>query len=126
MRKQVKIGALTYAKMLAAMIPGDLTCQELAEETGLHYVTVLQYTREIHAAGAAHIVRYEPDTRGRHNVKIYKLGPGTDAKRKKLTGAERQARVRDKRKAQEMAQVMAGAARYVQAGNNRLRFEVVA
>lgn len=126
MRKQVKIGALTYAKMLAAMIPGDLTCLELAEETGLHYVTVLQYTREIHAAGAAHIVRYEPDTRGRHNVKIYKLGPGTDAKRKKLTGAERQARVRDKRKAQEMAQVMAGAARYVQAGNNRLRFEVVA
>lgn len=126
MRKQVKIGALTYAKMLAAMIPGDLTCLELAEETGLHYVTVLQYTREIHAAGAAHIVRYEPDTRGRHNVKVYKLGPGTDAKRKKLTGAERQARVRDKRKAQEMAQVMAGAARYVQAGNNRLRFEVVA
>lgn len=109
MRKQIKVGALTYAKMLAAMIPGDLTCQELAEETGLHYVTVLQYTREIHAAGAAHIARYEPDTRGRHNVKVYKLGPGNDAKRAKMTPAQRTRRYRSKRANLAVMHAFAGA-----------------
>jgi hypothetical protein len=99
MRKQVKVNAIAYAKMCAAMIPGDLTCQELADETGLHLVTIYQYTREMHAAGAAHIARYEPDGRGRHNVKVYKLGPGKDAKRVRMTQAERQARLRAKRKA---------------------------
>lgn len=99
MRKQVKVNAIAYAKMCAAMIPGDLTCQELADETGLHIVTVYQYTRELHASGAIHIVRYEADARGRHLVKIYKLGPGKDAKRVRLTQAERQARMRAKRKA---------------------------
>ncbi len=98
-QKQVKVNAITYARLCAAMIPGDLTCQELAEETGLHLVTVYQYTRELLAAGAAHIVRYEPDCRGRHIVKIYKLGAGKSAKRVRLTGAQRQARSRAKRKA---------------------------
>lgn len=64
--------------------------------------------------------------RGRDVVKIYKLGPGKDAKREKLTGAERQARTREKRRAGELAQVMGGGARYEQAANGRLRFVAVA
>lgn len=97
--KQIKMNAISYAQMCAAMIAGDLTCQELADETGLHLVTIYQYTREMHRFGAAHIVRYEPDARGRHIVKIYKLGPGKNAKRVRMTPAERQQRMRDKRRA---------------------------
>jgi DNA-binding IclR family transcriptional regulator len=97
--KQIKMGAICYAQMCAAMIPGDMTCQELAEETGLHIVTVYQYCRELHRFGAAHISRYLPDARGRHLIKVYKLGQGKDAPRKKLTHAQRQQRMRDKRKA---------------------------
>lgn len=97
--KQVKINAILYAQMCAAMVNGDMSCQELAEETGLHYVTVLQYTREMHRFGAAHIVRYLPDCRGRHLIKVYKLGPGKDAQRVKLSPVERQRRTRAKRKA---------------------------
>ena len=125
-RKQVKVNAIAYAKMCAAMIPGDLTCQELADETGLHLVTVYQYTREMHAAGAAHIARYEPDTRGRHIIKIYKLGAGRDAKRVRQSAADRQAKHRAKAKSLSLAHVTAGRAQFVQAANGRLRVEVAA
>jgi predicted ArsR family transcriptional regulator len=93
-KKLVKINALTQAQLIKAMLDGVYTCRELAEETGLHYVTVLQYTRELHAAGAAHICAWEKDGRGRDVIKIYKIGEGRDVRRKKMTPAERQAKSR--------------------------------
>ena len=107
-RRIVKINALTQAKMIEAMLDGVYNCQELAEMTGLHYVTVLQYTRELHRAKAAHICGWEKDSKGRDVIKIYKIGRGKDAKREKLSGAERQARTRAKRKAVEFAHLLTG------------------
>lgn len=107
-RRIVKINAFTQAKLIEAMLDGVYNCQELAEITGLHYVTVLHYTRELHRAKAAHICQWEKDTRGRDVIKIYKIGRGKDAKREKLTGAQRQARTREKKKAQEVAKIMMG------------------
>lgn len=103
-----KIGALTYANLLHAMLPGDLNCRELAEETGLHYITVLDYTRAMHKKGVIHIARYDPDSRGRHITIIYKLGPGKDAKRVRLTDVQRTQRYRDKKAAMQMIQRTAG------------------
>lgn len=123
-RKIVKVGKLTTALLVKHLLEGTYSCQELADLTGLHYVTVLEYTRAMHRIGACHISSWEKDTRGRDVVKIYKLGAGKDAKREKLTGAERQARTREKRRAFQLTQVMAGQAAYVQAANGRLRFEV--
>ena len=97
--KQIKMGAVLYAQMCSLMVTGDMTCQELSDETGLHLVTVYQYTRELHRFGAAHIARYEADVRGRHIIKIYKLGKGKDAQRVKMTQAERMQRCRAKCKA---------------------------
>ena len=122
----IKINAFIQGVLIKNMLEGTYSCAELAEITGLHYVTVQQYARELHRAGAAHISSWEKDSRGRDVVKIYKIGVGKDAKREKLTGAQRQERVREKRRAQQLAQVMAGTARYVQVANGRLRFEVVA
>lgn len=96
--RQVKINAYSYAQLIKLMLEGTYNCQELAKETGLHYVTVLQYTREIYRAGAAHICAWEKDIRGRDVIKVYKLGPGKDAKREKMTKAERQQRARAKKK----------------------------
>jgi predicted ArsR family transcriptional regulator len=81
---------MTQARLIKLMLPGDLDCKELAEETGLHYVTVLQYARELHLAGAAHICTWRADDRGRHLIKIYKIGEGKDSRRRKKTHAERQ------------------------------------
>ena len=107
-RRIVKINAFTQAKLIEAMLDGVYNCQELAEITGLHYVTVLNYTRELHRAKTAHISGWDKDSRGRDVVKIYRIGRGKDAKREKLTGAQRQARTREKKKAQEVAKIMMG------------------
>jgi hypothetical protein len=97
-RRLIKINAITQAHLILLLLDGDRTCEELAEETGLHYVTVLQYTRELHRAGAAHIVRWEKDSRERDSLKVYKLGRGKDAKRAKLSASERQVRLRARKK----------------------------
>lgn len=98
MREIRKINAMTQARLIEAMLDGTLTCQELAEHTGLHYVTVLQYTRELHRAGAAHICQWDADSRGRHLIRVYKIGRGRDARRPRMTSAERQARTRQAKK----------------------------
>lgn len=98
-RPQVKMGAVLYARMVEMMLHGTFSCTEMAEETGLHYITVLQYTRELYRAGACHICAYDKDKRGRDFIKIYKIGKGKDAVRQKLTKAERTARYRDKMRA---------------------------
>lgn len=94
----MKINAYHQAQLIKLLLEGTYSCSELAEETGLHYVTVLEYTRELHRAKAAHISMWEKDGRGRDMIKIYKIGEGRDARRSKLTPAQRQQRVRDKRK----------------------------
>ena len=107
-RRIAKINRFTQAKLIEAMLDGVYTCAELAEMTGLHYVTVLDYTRELHRAKAAHICAWEKDSKGRDVIKIYKIGRGKDAKREKLSGAERQARSRAKKKAVEWANLLIG------------------
>lgn len=119
----IKINAFIQGVLIKHLLEGEYNCQELADITGLHYVTVQQYCRELHRAGAAFINRWEKDTRGRDAVKVYKVGIGKDAKREKLTGAQRQARVRDRKLAAQRNAVVAGRGQYVQARNGRLRFE---
>ena len=80
-RKMVKVGALTYAQLIKYLLEGEHSCAELAELTGLHYVTVLEYTRELYRAGVLHIGAWGCDVRGRATLKIYRMGPGKDAKR---------------------------------------------
>lgn len=97
-KRQIKVNAMAFAQLVKLLLEGTYTCQELAEMTGLHYVTVLHYTREMHRAGAVHIAAWEKDSRGRDLAKIYKLGEGNDKKRQKKTQAERQVAYRAKKK----------------------------
>lgn len=106
-KKIIKINAISQAQLIKLMLDGVYTCHELAEQTGLHYVTVLQYARELHAAGAAYICAWEKDTRGRDAIKIYKIGEQRDAQRKKMSAAQRQARSREKKFNIDMMQRMA-------------------
>ena len=105
-KRVIKINAITYAQLIKLMLDGLYTCQELAEQTGLHYVTVLQYTRELHRAGAAHIFDYEQDGYGRDGQRIYKLGKGKDKPRRKLTTNERQRAYRARKAARLTQQQM--------------------
>lgn len=105
-KRQIKINAITQAHLIKLLLDGTRTCVELAEETGLHYVTVLQYTRELHRAGAAHIAAWEADHRGRDLSKIYKLGVGRDKPRHKFTQAERQIAYRAKKRQMKIMELL--------------------
>jgi hypothetical protein len=96
--KQTKVNALSYAQLIKYMLEGGYTCAELAELTGLHYVTVLHYTRELYKAGAAHITEWRQDTRGKASVRVYTLGRGRDVKRTPKTPAQRQALARERKR----------------------------
>lgn len=105
-KRQIKINAILQAQLIKLLLEGNYTCMELAEQTGLHYVTVLQYTRELHRVGAAHIAEWEKDSRGRDLAKIYKLGVGKDKKRHKFTQAERQLAYRTKKKQMKVLELL--------------------
>lgn len=107
-KRIAKINRFTQALLIKMLLEGVYSCRELAEHTGLHYVTVLDYTRELHRVGAAHISSWEKDDRGRDVIKVYKLGEGKDAKRERMTQAQRQARVREKKRTMTMIQMTAG------------------
>lgn len=94
-KKLIKVNAIAYANLVKLMQEGVYTAQELAEQTGLHYVTVCQYARELHRVGAAHICAWQPDTRDRDATKIYKIGPDKDKPRRRLSASERQRRHRE-------------------------------
>ena len=120
----IKVNAMCQAQLVKLLLEGTHTCYELAQATGLHYVTVLHYCRELHKAGAAHIAMWEKDSRGRDLLKVYKLGAGKDAKRRKMTAAERQRKYREKKKHAEMLQVTTGNGEYEARANGRVAFKV--
>ena len=107
-KRQIKINTITQAQLIKLLLEGIYSCRELAEHSGLHYVTVLQYTRELHRVGAAHISSWEKDDRGRDVIKVYKLGAGKDAKRQRMTQAERQQKQRVKKRMAEVIHMTAG------------------
>ena len=96
-RPIVKLSAVLQARLIRMLCDGPCTITEIADDTGLHYVTVQVYLRELYRAGAAHIAGWEKDSRGRDLIKVYGLGPGKDAQRRKMTGAERQRASRPRR-----------------------------
>lgn len=108
MKQQMrKMNCLAYCNLIKLLMEGTRSCKELAEETGLHVLTVYQYTREFHKAGLAHIVAWEPDTRGRSITKVYMWGEGKDAKRQKIPSTQRSAAYRAKKKQLELMERMA-------------------
>jgi predicted ArsR family transcriptional regulator len=105
----VKINSLLYARMIKMLMDeSGQSVHDIVDELGLHYVTVQRYLRDLHQEEAVHIKAWQKDARGRDAIKVYALGPGRDARRKKLTTAERQARSRHKRAMLELTHRTAG------------------
>lgn len=98
-KRLCKIGAVSYAKLMRLLLDGIYTCKELAEDTGLHYVTVCNYVRALYKEGVIHIADYEKDRRGIENAPIYKVGRGEDKKRFKMTDSQKKQKILGKEKA---------------------------
>jgi hypothetical protein len=95
---QIKVNAMSFALLVREMLAGVYTCEELAQRTGLHYVTVLHYTREMHKAGAAHICAWRMNHCRQYVLRVYAIGNRDDARKPRaaLTPAQRTQRYRMK------------------------------
>lgn len=117
-----KINALTLAKLIAALRIGGMTFDELAEEVGMHPQVISKYCRALHVEGEAFIEFYDEDARGRQQRPCYKLGQGKDAKRRRLSGVERQRTYRANLRKKQEALVIQGVLRIEKSANGRFKF----
>jgi len=85
---------MSFAHLVKLLLDGTRTAEELAEESGLHKQTVYIYTRQLHKKKAVFIADWEKDRLGRDCKPIFMIGCKPDAKRHRLTQAERAANYR--------------------------------
>jgi transcription initiation factor IIE alpha subunit len=98
---QIKVNAISFAHLVRELLAGESTCEELAERTGLHYVTVLNYTRAMYRAKAIHICAWRMNDHRMYVKKVYRIGDRQDATKPRpaMTRAQRSLRYREKKKA---------------------------
>jgi hypothetical protein len=103
MPRQIKVNAMSFALLVKEMLAGEFTCEELAEKTGLHYVTVLNYTREMHKAGSAYIAAWRMNHRKQYVLKVYGIGDREDVRKPRtaMTPAQRTQKYRAKLRRRE-------------------------
>ena len=80
-KKGVNVGAMTYAKLIRLLEEGRLSTEELAEQLGLHYLTVIEYLNALYKENVIHIHAWRKDNANRSSIRIYILGGGLDAKK---------------------------------------------
>lgn len=103
----IKINGMSFALLVKALRIGDASLTDLRDATGLHYLTVAYYVRELKKAGEIHVSRLRADTLGRMAVKLYTLGPGIDAKRDPMSARERKQRQRARESREEAVKMHA-------------------
>lgn len=109
--RRVKVNAMSLGHLVRALSCEPMSYAELAEETGLHYHTVREWVNAMHQVHAVHVAAWATDTRGRHNSPLWQLGVDKrDARKPTLTAAQRQQRLRDRKKQAAMIGMMTGAA----------------
>ena len=80
--------------------------RELADQCGLHYVTVTAVIRAMHARGVVHISGWEVDRRGNLSVRVYSIGKGADAAKKLKAKADVQREFRERKRKERLQRAM--------------------
>ena len=105
-RRGHKVNAMTFAILTKMLMEGTRTCQELADDTGLHKLTIYDWTRELHRQGVIHICMWEGE--GRSSTRIFKFGPGKDAPRPVKTRKQISEDYKTRKKAVQLLHRLAG------------------
>lgn len=88
-KKMAKINPVMFSKLMYLLQRGTFSRLELAERTGLHPLTVGDYTRELHKHGVIYIREWDQDSLGRWSIARYTLGMANDTvKPSALTAAQ--------------------------------------
>jgi transcriptional regulator with XRE-family HTH domain len=102
-------GATLYAKLVGALMSDvPQSYAELADYSGLSYYTVRRYVNALrdHRPRLVKIAEWSEDIRGARTIPCFLMGSEPDAKRLKISEAERQRRYRAG-KASKVASVFA-------------------
>jgi hypothetical protein len=102
-----KVNAMAYAHLMQLLMQGTRTCAELAADTGLHVMTIYDYTYHLHKANVIHICMW--DGTGRQQTRIYMLGDKADVPRPSKTRQQIAEEYRARKSAKQLLQRMAGA-----------------
>lgn len=94
----MKVNCATFCQLIKLLQEGTRTCTELAEDTGLHKLTVYLYCREFYNSGLIHIAGWEEDSAGRMTMRVYMWGPGKDVKKIIMSKKERTAKYKSRQK----------------------------
>lgn len=105
-KRAKKMSAFTYALLINLLMDGTRTCRELAEETGLHILTIYDYTYHLHKAKALFIVGW--DGEGRNQTRIFMLGRGKDVPRPSKSRKQISEDYKARQAAKALLQRMAG------------------
>lgn len=97
---QIKVNAMSYAKLIKALWREPKTLDGLALETGLHVWTVRNYVKALHREEVIHICKWLKDSLGRDCTPVYAFGMGVDAVRTAKTAAQKGRERRARRKAE--------------------------
>ena len=90
-----RINAIAFAELICALADGG-SFEEIAEHSGWSLRVVYGYVNALHKRGQVHIESWAPDRAGRMCVKVFKLGPGKDARKKRVSPTESCRRWRQK------------------------------
>lgn len=106
----MKVNCATFCQLIKLLQEGTRTCAELAEDTGLHKLTVYLYCREFYRAKLIHIAGWEQDMCGRMTMRVYMWGEGKDVKKITISRNERAARYKKRQKHLQMINITGRAA----------------
>ena len=107
--KRSRVGHLAVGMLVAALMDGPKTKEELSEATGLNNTTIRGYLQTFRKLKIAHIAEWHPDSRNRMTLAAWKLGKGRDAVRKpeKRDNAKRMRDYSTRRKMNQVLHLLA-------------------
>jgi len=103
--RPLPISAISWSKLIGALLDGPCTVKDLVEASGLSDPTVRFQIRAMKKDRNIYIAAWEPDARGRHNVRVYALGRRADVRKpppKYVDNAARLVAYRQRRDAKQL------------------------
>lgn len=95
----LKVNADAYARLIGFLSEDrPRSYVDLADLTGLHYVTVRDYVNALRKHRQVRVAAWARDTRNQFRVPLFILGAGPDAARPRMTPAQRQQALRDRQR----------------------------
>lgn len=88
LKKPVRLGALSMAKVIGALLERPCNVPDLMHLSGLSTNTVHEYMRALRKEGVVHIGAWKRDATGRESLRVFKLGSGKDVARARKSKAQ--------------------------------------